>query len=139
MKTTNRLLFFLSFLLLLACEKADEPIVNDSSLVIGNWINPVAVDTFWRYERADSLNYQEYGFSIQTGQLFVERKNAGWCGTPPVWHEDFDGTWSKEDSTINISVVYWGGMADCQWKIISVDNTNLFIYRVNEEYHNEEW
>ncbi|MCF8372673.1 MAG: hypothetical protein K9H64_13670 [Bacteroidales bacterium] len=139
MKTTNRLLFLLSFLLLLACEKSNEPIINDSDLVIGNWINPIVVDTIWKYERADSLKNDGYGFSIQTGQLFVERKNAGWCGTPPISYANFDGTWAKEDSTINISVAYWGGMADYQWKIISVDNNNLMIYRVNEEYHNEEW
>jgi len=64
--------------------------------------------------------------------------DTGWCGTPPIAYSDFDGTWNKKDSVIKITVAYWGGLADYQWKVISVDNNNLTIYRLKEEYHSKE-
>jgi hypothetical protein len=137
MKTINKMILFLSIIILIACEKSNEPIVNNSDKLIGYWINPVAIDTVWKYERANSLKDNDYGFAFKSGQLFVERKNAGWCGTPPISYTDFDGTWTKNDSVINITVGYWGGLADYQWKIILIDNNSLTIYRLKEEYHLE--
>jgi hypothetical protein len=125
MKTLNKMILFLSIIILIACEKSNEPIVNDSDKLIGYWINPVAIDTVWKYERANTLKDNDYGFAFKSGQLFVERKNAGWCGTPPISYTDFDGTWTKNDSVINITVGYWGGLADYQWKIILIDNNSL--------------
>jgi hypothetical protein len=125
MKTVNKMILFLSIIILIACEKSNEPIVNDSDKLIGYWINPVAIDTVWKYERANTLKDNDYGFAFKSGQLFVERKNAGWCGTPPISYTDFDGTWTKNDSVINITVGYWGGLADYQWKIILIDNNSL--------------
>lgn len=138
MKTVNKMILFLSIIILIACEKSNEPIVNNSDKLIGYWINPVAIDTVWKYERANSLKDNDYGFAFKSGQLFVERKNAGWCGTPPISYTDFDGTWTKNDSVINITVGYWGGLADYQWKKILIDNNSLTIYRLKEEYHLEE-
>ena len=70
-----------------------------------------------------SLKKNAYGFGFKTGHSFVERKNEGWCGTPPVTLKDFQGTWAKHDSLIDINVPYWGGTAHYQWKIISLDNS----------------
>jgi hypothetical protein len=133
MKNLNKLVLFIAMLVLIACEKNDESINNDSVKLIGNWINPVAIDTVWKYQKASSLRNNDYGFSIKSNQLFVERKNAGWCETPPISYADFDGTWEMNDSIINITVAYWGGLLNYQWKIISIDNRNLTIYRLKEE------
>lgn len=65
---------------------------------------------------------------------FIERKNSGWCGTPPVSYSDFEGNWSINDSLLNVSVAYWGGLADYQWKIISLDDKRLTIVVVSQEY-----
>lgn len=139
MKTINKLILLLSIVTLIACEKSNETetLVNDSDQLIGNWINPIVIDTIWKYERANSLKDNSYGFSFQSRQLFVERKNAGWCGTPPIAYSDFDGTWTKKDSIIKITVAYWGGLVDYQWKIISLDDKNLTIYRLKEVNHTQ--
>jgi hypothetical protein len=123
---------------LISCEKSNYPIINDSDKLLGYWINPVIVDTVWQYERANSFVMDAGGISFQSGQLFVERKNAGWCGTPPISYSNYDGTWTKSASLINVTVGYWGGLAYYQWKIISVDNKNLTIYRIKETYLSEE-
>ena len=72
------------------------------------------------------------------GMGFSTNKNAGWCGTPPISYADFEGTWKKSDSTISITVGYWGGLLDYQWKIVSIDNKSLTIVKLQEEYRNEE-
>lgn len=131
------MILLLSICILIACEKANEPQSTDTDNIIGYWINPVVTDTIWKFERASSLKDNDYGFSFKSGQLFVERKNVGWCGTPPITYGDFDGAWSKDDSIINISVDYLGGIADYQWELVAVDNNNLTFYKMSEEYHIE--
>ncbi len=134
MKTINKLILFFACIALIACEKNDEIITDDSTKLFGHWINPVPADTLWTFEKSDSLIDYQYGFSFIPGQLFVERNIAGWCATPPVSYADFDGTWTMKDSILHITVGYWGGMSKYQWKIISLDNSSLTIHRIKEEY-----
>jgi len=122
---------------LLACEVNNQELAPDQDLLIGSWINPVIVDSLISYSSSDSLLTQEYGFTFNADQTFIERKNAGWCGTPPVYHSDFEGTWIREDSMIYINVGYWGGTVDYEWKIVSLDEERLEIIRTAETYHHE--
>jgi hypothetical protein len=122
-----------------SCEKSDDEKTMDVEQLIGHWINPVYTDTVLRFEKANSLKDNDYGISFKTDQVFIERKNSGWCATPPITYADFDGTWSRHDSILNITVGYWGGTADYQWKILAIDNNHLTIYRVHEEYHNSDF
>jgi hypothetical protein len=134
MKKIYILIILLSAILFISCDSDNEVKMQDSDLLTGNWINPVAVDTLMKYERADTLKSNDYGFSFKEGQKFVERKNAGWCGTPPISYADFEGTWSVNDSVISITVDYWGGVANYEWKIINIDNNFLTVYVLKEEY-----
>jgi len=135
MSIINKMILFLSMILLIACEKEIEPVTDVSDNLIGYWINPVINDTILTYEKANVFIDNDYGFAFKSGQIFIERKNAGWCGTPPISYADFEGTWIKTGSIINITVGYWGGLADYQWKIISIDKNKLAIVRLEEEYH----
>jgi hypothetical protein len=52
--------------------------------------------------------------------------------------EDLYGFWINPvstDSIINLSVDYWGGLADYEWKIISIEMNKLIVLRLKEEYH----
>ncbi len=120
----------------ISCEKNDDQKTIDTEQLIGHWINPVYIDTVLKFEKANSLKDNDYGISFETDQVFIERKNSGWCATPPIAYADFNGTWSKQDSLLTITVGYWGGMADYQWKILAIDNNHLTIYKMDEEYHN---
>ncbi|HET6556461.1 MAG TPA: hypothetical protein VFG54_04045 [Prolixibacteraceae bacterium] len=136
MKTFNKLLLLLLVITLIGCEETIEPKVSNSNPLIGSWINPQSMDTLWRYERADALQDDCPGFTFKAEGWFVERKNAGWCGTPPITYANFNGTWTRNDSLIQITVDYWGGETDYQWRIISVDDHYLMLYKVKEEYRN---
>jgi hypothetical protein len=128
-------ILLLLVILLASCEKDQVNITNTDKL-IGYWTNPVANDTIIEYSRADALLNNCYGFGFKAGQIFVERKNAGWCGTPPVSYADFEGVWEQNDSLLIINVGYWGGTVDYQWKIISIDENCLRIFKIQEDYHN---
>lgn len=136
MKTLAKIILLLFSITLFSCEETIEPKINSSDPIIGSWINPHYMDTLWRYERADALQDDCPGFTFKPEGLFVERKNAGFCGTPPIVYSNFNGTWTKNDSLIQITVDYWGGEADYQWKIISMDDRYLILDKVKEEYRN---
>lgn len=121
-------------MIIFACQKENEIFFNGTDKIIGCWINPTAVDTLWKYTRSKSLKDNDYGFVFKSDQWFVERKNSGWCGTPPISYADFDGTWTIKDSLINITVKFWGGLADYQWRVISVDDNNLTVHKLKEVY-----
>ena len=59
----------------------------------------------------------------------MERRNAGWCGTPPVVYADFDGNWTIKDSLISITLNHTEGLIYYEWQVISVDQNNLTLYK----------
>jgi hypothetical protein len=138
MITIARLTILLVFLALLACEENLDNHAPDNDHLIGSWFNPQHNDSIVTYQRSEGLVENEYGFSFNTDFSFVERKNAGWCGTPPISYADFDGTWSRNDSILEINVDFWGGTTDYTWKILSADEKSLIIVRIKEVYHHEE-
>lgn len=134
MKTLLKTCMILFVISLISCEESIEEMADKSDLLVGYWVNPTMVDTCWRYERANGLQDDDYGLSFQPDYSFVERKNTSWCGTPPIVYANYEGTWTRKDSIISVSVDYWGGMANYQWKIISIDDHYLTVYRMKEEY-----
>ena len=139
MKIKGLLLGLLFPFVWFACEKnlltEDEHVKNSTDYLIGNWINPQYADTIITFQKADTLKSQDYGFSFRLPDQFTERKNSGWCGTPPISYSDFEGTWNQHDSILDIQVAYWGGMADYTWKILSLDNKKLTLAVLETEYH----
>ena len=133
----KKLILFLFPVLLFSCEKEPKLLIQNSDELMGSWTNQVINDTIIEFTKADSLKNNDYGFEFKPDQAFIERKNAGWCGTPPIAYADFEGTWQRQDSILIIIVEYWGGTADYKWEISSVDENRLKIYKVSEEYHNE--
>ena len=122
----------LGFFALNGCEK-DDLKGTDFEELTGTWINPQWNDTIITYQKSKGLKDNEYGFSINANGKFIERKNAGFCGTPPVTYADYEGTWSKTDSLLIISVGYWGGTEDIRWKIISLSKSSLSVAIVSQE------
>jgi hypothetical protein len=132
----------LGFLLpLFACEEnvvtVNEGAGINAESLIGSWIHPQYNDSTITYEKSGKLSDQEYGFSFLPENKFLERKNIGWCGTPPVSYGDYEGTWTRNDSILDISVGYWGGTEDFKWKIMSMDQHHLTLFTLAVEYHPE--
>ena len=137
MKTRISLITLIIGLTLIACEKEKDQINTDTNKLIGSWINPHYNDTLVTFERFNRLKDNAYGFSIKYDNKFIERKNSGWCGTPPISYSDYEGNWTQNDSIISITVGYWGGIVDYKWKIVSIDENNLTIISLENVYHEE--
>lgn len=117
-----------------ACNKTEESINSNPEVLIGNWILPEYNDSTTTYIRAFSLPENDYGISFQSNNKLIERRNSGWCGTPPIVYADFEGNWTGNDSIIYINVGYWGGTAELTWKIVSLNKQYLTIIRIEENY-----
>lgn len=131
----KRYFYSLFFAALLFTSCTEKVIIPQNSLDIsGYWINQDLNDTIFSFQRAAALADGQYCFGMLSDGTFIERKNAGWCGTPPIAYADYEGDWSMQDSLIHISVPYWGGIAHYSWKIISIDDEILTYYVVNADY-----
>ena len=137
MMTPARLIILLFAFSIIACEKNNENEAAINDQLIGSWFNPQYNDSIVTFERSEGLINNEYGFTFDEDNTFIERKNVGWCGTPPISYADFDGTWTKNDSIIEITVGYWGGTSEYTWKMVSVDEASLNIIRLEEDYNLE--
>jgi len=121
-------------LLLLSCKKDDHPIHPVNTSLIGIWVDPQYTDTLITYKRANSLVQNEYGICFNPDNTCIERKNNGWCGTPPITTADYSGNWTWNDSIVDISVGYWGGTVEYTWKVVSLDYKNLVVSVKNTIY-----
>lgn len=119
--------------LLSSCESNSNDITIFDSAIIGSWINPSYNDSTIILEKSRDLKENEYGITFMDNGLLVERKNSGWCGTPPISYSDFNGTWSIKDSLIQVSVDFWGGKENYKLRLISVDKNKLEIIRRYED------
>ena len=127
-KTIKYLLFIIG-LLLSACLFTP---VNTNTDLLGYWTQESHQDTIVTFQRADSMPDNDYSFGFFEKGLFKERKNIGWCGTPPITYGDYEGTWSMSDSLITIDVPYWGGMIRYTWRLLEVNKQELKVVRIYE-------
>jgi hypothetical protein len=126
----KKLVFLVALILLVSCEKnlQDTEALGDNVGIIGTWVEEGYEDDVTLLERVNEFDDFKYGFTIKDDGTFVERKNAGWCGTPPISYDNFDGTWvALSDSLLEITVGYWGGTMNYQIRIVSLDHDHLGI------------
>lgn len=115
------------FLLLLCSCSQDEAEPNPDNYLIGTWIYSGYEDDLNIFTRAgDFTDNHCYRFNAD-GSL-VERKNSGWCGTPPIFYADYEGDWTMvNDTLIEVNVGFWGGQSIYRLDLERVDNSILKI------------
>ena len=127
----NRFLFVLALTAGLAgCEKLSplEEDLGSNAEIIGTWVEVSFEEEVKTQQRSGARDPDLYGFVIQEDGGYVERKNAGWCGTPPISYANFEGSWTAlSDSLLEVTVGYWGGIMNYQIRIVSVDEEHLEI------------
>lgn len=132
----KKLLLVFIPIFMLACEKDHLEVENlgENVSIIGTWVEEVDIslppvyDGVTRLSRSEDLNPELYGFTFHKDGSFTERKNAGWCGTPPIAYDNFEGTWNPlNDTLIDITVGYWGGTLTYQMWIVSFEGDELGI------------
>lgn len=127
------------FLILLGCENSPVPeLKSNSDLLLGNWINLEYSDSIFTAERSTELDLNQYCIGFDSNNLFLENKNIGWCGTPPVTYGKYEGSWQLEDSVLTIETPYWGGTAEYTWKILEVNESDLKIWIISQDFEMSE-
>ena len=128
MKTILKTVLFLLLVTTIGCSQENETIpINESDKLIGHWINPIYTGSELQLTRASSLKNNEYGISFLEKTQCVE-SSSGWCGTPPITFMDFQGTYTKNDSIIIITLD--NGMQNIKWKIKTLNDKTLIMERM---------
>lgn len=110
-----------------SCDPQEVVSVETTEDLVGVWINPqYDTDDQVSFDRADEF-VDSYGISFLEDGTLIERKNVGWCGTPPITYGDFEGTWEEDNDIVDIVADYWGGEDEYTWKIIFIDDQTLII------------
>lgn len=125
MKTSIKVVLFLSLVLCFSCDDDNDSIsIDQTDLLIGSWINPISVDDELKFKRASALKKNEYGISFLQKSTCVER-SSGWCGTPPITFFDSQGTWTRKGNIITITID--NGMEPIKWEIKTLDDDYLIV------------
>jgi hypothetical protein len=125
------LLLLLPSLFLSMCQK-DKISIDPENLIIGVWNLSGYHNNSVVYSRQKDFA-QIPGYKFKTDGTLTERKNSGWCGTPPVSYADYDGTWSiLNDTLLQIKDGYWGGTTNYKIDIESITKDSLKIQTIWE-------
>jgi hypothetical protein len=126
----KRLLFLAVVVLFISCEAdlLNMEALGDNANIVGTWVEDEYQGDTLYLDRSETIDKNRYGFTIHEDGTFIEHKNAGWCGTPPITYDSFDGTWEAvSDSLLDITVAYWGGVMTFQMRIVYLDAEKLAI------------
>lgn len=126
----KRSVFILLLVMFYSCEAdlLNMEALGDNAGIVGTWVEDEYLGDTLFLDRSSSFDKGKYGFTIHEDGTFTEHKNAGWCGTPPITYDSFDGTWEVvTDSLLDITVAYWGGMMTYQIRIVSLTADELAI------------
>ena len=112
-------------LILISC--TDNP-VNKSipDNLEGTWVYRSYQEDVYTMEKSINLENDNSGLIILGNGKFIERKNIGFCGTPPVVYDNYQGNWeSLSDNKLKVVVDYWGGTENFTIDIVSITNSVL--------------
>jgi hypothetical protein len=121
------LLFIISLIpVLFSCTK-DEIKIDPDNLLTGIWNYSVYQDNSDVFTRSNEF-INDHCYQFNADGTLLERKNSGWCGTPPVSYADYAGTWTLlNDTLINVVVGYWGGTTTYMLDVESVTENSLKV------------
>jgi len=117
-----------------SCEKDRDIEMDSNNPLLGYWVDASWTEDNITFKRAGSLPEHDYGLQFKSTGQIIERKNSGSCGTPPIMYADYNGNWSQDSSHLSINVGYWGGMAEYEWEIETVNNTRLIVKQIDANY-----
>ena len=120
---TILILFFAT--ILSSCE-SNEITIDTDNLLLGNWVAPVYDSETTTFTRSNTLPKEGYGITFKQNGDFVER-TSGFCGTPPLSYFNVDGTFTLNNTLINIATQSYPSTYG--WRIIELTATKLVVKR----------
>lgn len=115
--------------------KQNENSIDPKNPLIGTWVykDYVQIDSEEYaivYERKPTFENNSGGISFKIKNEFIERKNIGFCGTPPISYGEYKGSYSLKDKQITTESDSWNGKTTERYEIISIEDKVLKIKRL---------
>lgn len=127
MKKMN-LIFIIPFILFSGClNESEDTNEKRNPELVGVWVTSAWENDHVLYTRATKFKDDEGGYQFKADGTLIDRKNAGWCGTPPITYDNFAGTWDQNEDTILVKSGSWNGETSCKLVVISVDSHFLKV------------
>jgi hypothetical protein len=132
MKKISLALIILGAFLISCSEKEELKDYNDSPL-LGIWSYSFYENDLTVYTRTPDF-IEGDGIKFNADGTLIQRKNSGFCGTPPITYADYDGTWTKiNDTIIEIKAGYWGGTMTSRLDIEYISSYTLKFLTISSE------
>ena len=126
----KKLIFLSVMAVFISCEAdlMNMEALGENAEIVGTWVEDEYQGDTLFLDRSGAFDKAKYGFTIHEDGTFTEHKNAGWCGTPPITYDSFEGSWEAvSDSLLDITVGYWGGVMTYQMRIVYLDAEKLAV------------
>ncbi len=127
-----------------SCSKGSDPVPVQEEItrgenvsakqLLGNWTPKEYKEETSVYEKTANLKENQYGYMLKEGGKLTIRSNSGWCGTPPIITNDYNGTWTLEHNMLTINGAYWGGKVVEKWKVMAISATSLSLKLISTEF-----
>ena len=128
----NLLIIVTLLFIAVGCSK-DVIQIDPDNLLLGVWNYSDFNNNDNIYIRSNEF-IENHCYKFNSDGTMTERKNSGWCGTPPISYADYSGTWNIiNDTLIQINVGYWGGTTNYKLDIQSVNSDVLKVSYVSED------
>lgn len=128
MSTVKNIIFFtIIIIVIFSCSKAPNEPTADYE-IYGAWVEAGIDSNLSVFHKSLGLDSTKMGWIFYDDGKLIERNNAGWCGTPPIFYKNYEGNWKFEsNNTIKITVGYWGGIRNYSFRIVSLDSKEMKI------------
>ena len=96
--------------------------------IIGIWIMEEASLTDRTYKRVNQFFIQKGGMQFLEDGTFINRINAGRCGTPPISYTNAEGKWETlANGNIKITYSNWRGPTSRIFKVKMVKKKQMVL------------
>jgi len=120
-------------LILFSCTKKEELKDYSDSELIGTWNYSFYENEVTVFTRGPEF-IEGDGIKFNADGTLIQRKNSGFCGTPPITYADYVVTWTKiNDTIIEIKAGYWGGTMTSRLDIEYISSYTLKFLTVSSE------
>jgi hypothetical protein len=129
----NKTIATVSLLFIIGACSRDNIKIDPDYLLIGVWNYSDFKDNAYIYTRSNEF-VDSPCYKFNSDGTMTERKNSGWCGTPPISYADYSGNWSViNDTLIKITVGYWGGTMNYKLDIEMLISESLKTLLIPED------
>jgi hypothetical protein len=126
-------LLAISLLIIISGCTKDNILIDPDNPLIGIWSYSDYQDNTHIFSRNNEL-IDDHCYNFRSDGTLTERKNSGWCGTPPIAYADYPGTWTLlNDTLIQVDVGYWGGTMRYKLDIEYLDSRSLKTIYISED------